>query len=123
MEVSLEGRSQPEISSSVWPDLKDSRCPADPGLAHQTQFKHHPLMAHKKTPTPKAEAVIRPIGQTSYVILPDNTIARKLKPTVINGIPKWNLGLSAGKTKRIGLEDLESYLQALELAKLNKTQP
>jgi hypothetical protein len=75
----------------------------------------------------KAEAIIfnvRPIGQTPYVILPDNTIARKLKPTVINGQAKWNLGLmTGGKTKRISLEQLETYLQALELAKINKTQP
>ena len=80
-------------------------------------------MAQKKTPSPQAEVVIKPIGQTSYVILPDNTIARKLKPTVINGQPKWNLGLSAGKTMRISIEDVDSYLSALELAKLNKTQP
>lgn len=79
-------------------------------------------MAQKKTPCTQAEVVIKPIGQTSYVILPDNTIARKLKPTVINGQPKWNLGLSAGKTMRISIEDVDSYLSALELAKLNKTQ-
>ncbi len=80
-------------------------------------------MAQKKTPNPQAEAAVRPIGQTLYVILPDNTIARKLKPTVINGQPKWNLGLGiAGKTKRISLEDVEQYLQALELAKQTKTQ-
>jgi hypothetical protein len=80
-------------------------------------------MAQKKTPKPQAEAVIRPIGQTSYVILPDNTIARKLKPTLINGQAKWNLGLSAGKAMRISIEDVATYLEALELAKLNKTQP
>jgi hypothetical protein len=77
-------------------------------------------MAHKR-----ADVIVfnvRPIGQTSYVILPDNTIARKLKPTVINGKPKWNLGLSAGKAMRISIEDVESYLQALELAKQNKPQ-
>jgi hypothetical protein len=79
-------------------------------------------MAQKKTPNPKAEAVIRPIGQTSYVILPDNTIARKLKPTLINGQPKWNLGLSAGKAMRISIEDVGNYLEALEQSKQSKTQ-
>ncbi len=79
-------------------------------------------MAQKKTPCTQDKVVIKPIGQTSYVILPDNTIARRLKPTVINGQPKWNLGLSAGKTMRISIEDVDSYLSALEMAKLNKTQ-
>lgn len=80
-------------------------------------------MAQKKTPTTLAEASVRPIGLTSYVILPDNTIARRLKPTLINGQPKWNLGLSAGKSFRISIEDVDTYLQALELAKQSKTQP
>lgn len=66
---------------------------------------------------------IKAIGQTSYIILPDNTIARRLKPTVINGQPKWNLGLAAGKTMRISVEDVASYLTALELSKETKSQP
>lgn len=79
-------------------------------------------MAHKQTPKTQAELTIKAIGQTSYVILPDNTIARKLKPTVINGKPKWNLGLSAGKTMRISIEDVADYLTAIELAKQSKIQ-
>jgi hypothetical protein len=73
------------------------------------------------TPVPNHNQ-IKAIGQTSYIILPDNTVARKLKPTIINGKPKWNLGLAAGKTMRISIEDVATYIEALELAKLNKTQ-
>lgn len=72
----------------------------------------------KPTPT------ITPIGNTPYVILPCGTIARKLKPVLINGKTAWSLGLGAsGKSKRISLDKpnaLEDYLQACEKAELAK---
>ena len=67
---------------------------------------------------------ITPIGNTPYIILPCGTIARKLKPVLINGKTAWSLGLGAsGKSKRISLDKpnaLEDYLQACEKAELTK---
>jgi hypothetical protein len=67
---------------------------------------------------------ITPIGNTPYVILPCGTIARKLKPVLINGKTAWSLGLGAsGKSKRISLDKptaIQDYLEACEKAELTK---
>lgn len=59
---------------------------------------------------------IKPIGNTAYVILPCGTVARKLKPIIKNGQPLWNLGTgTAGQTKRVNLNNLESLSAFLSL--------
>lgn len=69
-------------------------------------------------PRPKKQTAIVPIDGTAYLLLPDQTIARRLKPYVKAGKIYYNLSLgTSGKTSRHTVEDLPGYL-----AKLNKVE-
>ena len=63
----------------------------------------------KKTPS-KTPAEYRIIADSSYIVLPDNKVARLLTPTVRNGVTYFNLFLP-GYT-RMSLEDIEVTLKA-----------
>jgi hypothetical protein len=65
-------------------------------------------------------AEFKVIGDKGYVILPDGSMARKLKPTIINGVPHWNLSIGGGKTKRITIQTVQNYLDALTSRKEEK---
>ena len=52
------------------------------------------------------------IGASPYILLPDGTVARKLKPTMLNGVPHWDLCLGKSKTMRIRNERLDVYATA-----------
>jgi len=56
---------------------------------------------------------INPVGSSSYVILPDGTVARKLKPTIVNGKPYWNLSTGKGTSKRVSLSTIQKYIDAM----------
>jgi hypothetical protein len=63
-----------------------------------------------KKPTSKTPAEYRIIADSSYIVLPDNKVARLLTPTVRNGVTYFNLFLP-GYT-RMSLEDIEATLKA-----------
>jgi hypothetical protein len=63
-----------------------------------------------KKPSSKTPAEYRIIADSSYIVLPDNKVARLLTPTVRNGVTYFNLFLP-GYT-RMSLEDIEATLKA-----------
>lgn len=63
-----------------------------------------------KKPASKTPAEYRIIADSSYIVLPDNKVARLLTPTVRNGVTYFNLFLP-GYT-RMSLEDIEATLKA-----------
>lgn len=66
-------------------------------------------------PRPKKQTAILPIEGTAYLLLPDQTIARRLKPYVKAGKIYYNLSLGvSGKTSRHTVADLPSYLAKLQ---------
>ena len=73
---------------------------------------------------PSAEAVTQ-IGASPYYILPDGSVARRLKPTLINGVPYYNLCIGkAGKTMRTRHDKLLDFAAAYaELAAAKTAQP
>ena len=63
-----------------------------------------------KKPPSKTPAEYRIIADSSYIVLPDNKVARLLTPTDRNGVTYFNLFLP-GYT-RMSLEDIEATLKA-----------
>lgn len=61
---------------------------------------------------PKPEII--PVGSTSYIILPDGTLARKLQPTIINDKLHWNLSKGRGKSMRVTIETIQRYIDAMD---------
>ena len=62
-------------------------------------------MIKKKTETSPEVVAIREVPGTSYVILPDNRLARLLKVSVYNGKEYYNPIIN-GDLQRIAREDL-----------------
>lgn len=70
-----------------------------------------------------AEGVTQ-IGASPYFILPDGSVARRLKPTLINGTPYYNLCIGRGKTIRTRHDRLLDFANAYaELAAAKAAQP
>jgi len=68
----------------------------------------------KRLPTPSTEAPRPADARKAYVLLPDGTPARRLKPVVQNGVRYWNLALTAdGSTKRISQNKVAEYCELL----------
>ena len=67
----------------------------------------------KKDSKPTAE--YRIIADSSYIILPDQKVARLLTPTVRNGVTYYNLFVP-GYT-RMSLADIEASVKAGEVTK------
>ncbi len=64
------------------------------------------------------------IGASPYFILPDGSVARRLKPTLINGTPYYNLCIGRGKTIRTRHDRLQDFARAFaELAAAKAAQP
>jgi hypothetical protein len=58
----------------------------------------------------KPTAPIVTTERRAYVLLPDGTPARRLKPIVISGRRYWNLAVTGdGKVKRVSDEKLGDY--------------
>lgn len=55
-----------------------------------------------------------PIGSTSYILLPDGSFARKLKPVIVNGVSYYNLSKGKGKLKRISADKVADFLSAID---------
>jgi hypothetical protein len=56
---------------------------------------------------------VQQIGASPYFILPDGTVARRLKPTLINGVAHYNLCIGkAGKTIRTRHDRLQDFAKA-----------
>lgn len=55
-----------------------------------------------------------PIGSTSYILLPDGSFARKLKPVIVNGVSYYNLSKGNGKLKRISADKVADFLSAID---------
>lgn len=70
-------------------------------------------------------AAVTQIGASPYYILPDGSVARRLKPTLINGTPYYNLCIGkAGKTMRTRHDKLQEFAQAYaELTAAKAAQP
>lgn len=69
-------------------------------------------------------AGVQQIGASPYFILPDGSVARRLKPTLINGTPYYNLCIGRGKTLRTRHDRLMDFAQAFaELAAAKAAQP
>ena len=63
----------------------------------------------------KLTAEYRIIADSSYIILPDQKVARLLTPTVRNGVNYYNLFVP-GYT-RMSLQDIEATIKAGEVTK------
>lgn len=61
-----------------------------------------------------------PIGSTSYILLPDGSFARKLKPVIVNGVSYYNLSKGKGKAKRITADKVADFLSAIDNAAPSK---
>ena len=70
-------------------------------------------------------AGVQQIGASPYYILPDGSVARRLKPTLINGVPYYNLCIGkAGKTMRTRHDKLLDFAAAYaELSAAKAAQP
>jgi hypothetical protein len=68
---------------------------------------------------PKLPADYRIIADSSYIVLPDQKVARLLTPTVRGGVTFYNLFVP-GYT-RMSLADIEASLKAGEITK--STEP
>lgn len=76
-----------------------------------------------KTPAKFTEATFTaytPIGSTSYILLPDGSFARKLKPVIVNGVSYYNLSKGKGKLKRISADKVADFLSAIDNATPSK---
>jgi hypothetical protein len=69
---------------------------------------------------PKLPADYRIIADSSYIVLPDQKVARLLTPTVRNGVTFYNLFVP-GYT-RMSLADIEASLKAGEITKAEQTK-
>jgi hypothetical protein len=69
-------------------------------------------MTDKKT-TKATAATFTQIGSTSYILLPDGSFARKLKPVIVNGVSYYNLSKGKGKAKRITADRVADFLSAI----------
>ena len=78
--------------------------------------KDKPKSDQAVAPTAAAEiitsAAVTQIGISPYYILPDGSVARRLKPTLINGTPYYNLCIGRGKTIRTRHDRLHDFAQA-----------
>ena len=72
-----------------------------------------------KKDLPKSSGEYRVIADSSYVILPDQKVARLLTPTVRNGVTYYNLFVP-GYT-RMSLADIEATIKAGEVTKAEPT--
>lgn len=63
----------------------------------------------------KPSTEYRVIADSSYIVLPDQKVARLLTPTVRNGVTYYNLFVP-GYT-RLSLEDIEATIKAGEVTK------
>jgi hypothetical protein len=68
-----------------------------------------------KKDLPKNSGEYRIIADSSYVILPDQKVARLLTPTVRNGVTYYNLFLP--DYTRLSLADIEATIKAGEVAR------
>ena len=68
-----------------------------------------------KKDTLKPSAEYRVIADSSYILLPDQKVARLLTPTVRNGVTYYNLFVP-GYT-RMSLADIEATIKAGEVTK------
>ena len=68
---------------------------------------------------PKLPADYRIIADSSYIVLPDQKVARLLTPTVRNGVTYYNLFVP-GYT-RLSLEDIEASVKAGKVVKASDT--
>ena len=84
-----------------------------------------PFAAAEQKPTLIAyTAGVQQIGESPYFILPDGSVARRLKATLINGTPYYNLCIGRGKTIRTRHDRLQDFAQAYaELAAAKAAQP
>jgi hypothetical protein len=69
---------------------------------------------------PKLPADYRVIADSSYIVLPDQKVARLLTPTVRGGVTYYNLFVP-GYT-RMSLADIEASLKAGEITKAEQTK-
>ena len=69
---------------------------------------------------PKLPADYRIIADSSYIVLPDQKVARLLPPTVRNGVTYYNLFVP-GYT-RMSLADIEATIKAGEVTKAQPTE-
>jgi hypothetical protein len=67
---------------------------------------------------PKLPADYRIIADSSYIVLPDQKVARLLTPTVRGGVTFYNLFVP-GYT-RMSLADIEASLKAGEITKASE---
>lgn len=72
-------------------------------------------MTKDKTAKPTAASYTQ-IGSTSYILLPDGSFARKLKPVIVNGVSYYNLSKGKGKAKRITADKVADFLSAIDNA-------
>lgn len=72
-------------------------------------------MTDKKTPKTTAASYIQ-LGSTSYILLPDGSFARKLKPVIVNGVSYYNLSKGKGKLKRISADKVADFISAIDNA-------
>ena len=81
--------------------------------------------AATKSPLVYVAEGVTQIGASPYFILPDGSVARRLKPTLINGTPYYNLCIGkAGKTMRTRHDKLQEFAQAYaELTAAKAAQP
>lgn len=85
--------------------------------------KAKPAAADQAAAINPAAAVIQ-IGASPYYILPDGSVARRLKPTLINGTPYYNLCIGRGKTLRTRHDKLMDFAAAYaELSAAKAAQP
>ena len=68
-----------------------------------------------KKDLPKNSGEYRIIADSSYVLLPDQKVARLLTPTVRNGVTYFNLFVP-GYT-RLSLDDIEATIKAGKVVK------
>ena len=69
---------------------------------------------------PKHSGEYRIIADSSYIVLPDQKVARLLTPTVRNGVTYYNLFVP-GYTRR-SLDDIEATITAGEVSKAPDTK-
>ena len=70
----------------------------------------------KKLPAPTStEAATPPASRKAYVLLPDGTPARRLKPTVQGERRYWNLAINSdGTTKRVPEHKVADFCELLD---------
>lgn len=69
----------------------------------------------KKPPATSTEAAIPADARKAYVLLPDGTPARRLKPTVQGERRYWNLAINSdGTTKRVPEHKVADFCELLD---------